>query len=169
MRRASGQSMVEMALLLPLLLVLIFGIIDMGWYIYGYATIWQAVRNGSEVAAQLPPFEATLSSTTRQANDPCYKTIIAEVQEDAAIFPDLSSSVVVRYPPQSPALAQPRERGNPIEVSVTYSIRPLTPLFQLVPIGQNGVFNVTARAVRSIESLGRTPPSTEYPNGIICQ
>lgn len=169
MKRVGGQSMVEMALLLPFLLMLIFGIIDLGWYVYGYATIYQAVRNGSEVAAQLPPLRETLADPVRQGEDPCYKTIVAEVQDDAALFQDLSSSVVVRYPSQDPELPQPREIGNPIEVSVTYTLTPLTPLFQFVMMGNNGFFSVSAEARRSIEALGTTPPSPQYPNGSICQ
>src|SRR5262245_59675086 len=43
-KRQSGQSMVEMALLLPFLLFVTLGIIDMGWYIFGYATVYQAAR-----------------------------------------------------------------------------------------------------------------------------
>ena len=53
--KSSGQSMVEMALLLPFLLFVIFGIIDMGWYIYGYSTVYQAARNGTQKASQIPP------------------------------------------------------------------------------------------------------------------
>jgi hypothetical protein len=158
--------MVEMALLLPLLLLLIFGIIDFGWYIYGYATVYQAARNGSEAAAQLPPFEETLEDTVRRATDPCYGTIVNEVQEDSAMF-DLTNSVNVNYPDED--YSPKRALGNPIEVEVTLDIRPLTPLFQMVPLGNNGVFTVASRSVRSIEALGNTPPTEEHPNGIVCR
>lgn len=162
--RAAGQSMVEMALLLPILLSLIFAIIDMGWYIYGFATISQAARNGAEVAAQLPPFEDTLADEDLLADDPCHITIVDEVQEDAALYTLTSDNVTVSYPNGSS-----RDLGNPIEVAVRYDLEPLTPLFQWLPLGNNGRFTITASAVRSIESLGSTPASEENPNGVACR
>lgn len=162
--RSSGQSMVEMALLMPILLALIFAIIDMGWYIYGFATISQAARNGAEVAAQLPPFEDTLIDTDARNADPCHITIVDEVQEDAALYTLTSDNVTVAYPSGSS-----RDLGNPIQVTVVYNLEPLTPLFQWLPLGNNGRFTITASAVRSIESLGNTPASEENPNGVACR
>lgn len=166
MRRKAGQSLVEMALLLPLMIILLFGIIDMGWYVYGYASIFQAVRNGSEAAASLPPFESMLPSSPRRFDDPCYITIVEAVKDDATMFADISDYVEVRYPDSN--LSPKRAVGNPIEVAVTYKIQPLTPLFQLVPLGDKGIFTVKASSVRSIEALGNTPFSDKYPNGIVC-
>jgi hypothetical protein len=170
MRRNVGQSLVEMALLLPLMVVLLFGIIDMGWYVYGYASIYQAVRNGSEAAASLPPFEDTLTDPALQADDPCYHTIVEEVKEDATMFQDIGNFVEIDYPDDT--IDNKRDLGNPIEVKVkNYNIVPLTPLFQFIRLGNtgNGVFTVNASAIRSIESLGNTPVSDDYPNGIVCK
>ena len=166
MRRARGQSMVEMALLLPLLLLLIFGIIDFGWYVYAYSSVYQAARNGSEVAAQLPPYEATLTNTATQATDPCYQTILKEAQRQVAMF-SLVNGVTIAYPDNT--LAVKRDVGNPIQVSVQYSLELLTPLARLVGIGNNGRVTITSSSVRSIEALGYAPISETNPNGIICK
>ncbi len=183
MRRTSGQSLVEMALLLPLMIILIFGIIDMGWYVYGYATIYQSARNGAEAAAQLPPFQSTLDNSSKRANDPCYQSILNEITEDAALFPDIASSVEVSYPPVATSggggkgggkagggssTPGTRALGNPIQVKVRYELQPLTPLFQLVPLTPNGVSIVEAKTVRSIENLGNTLITEENPRGISC-
>ena len=64
-QKTPGQSMVEMALLLPLIVMVIFGIIDMGWYIFGYATVYQAARNGAEKAAEIPPYPNKISPLNR--------------------------------------------------------------------------------------------------------
>jgi Flp pilus assembly protein TadG len=157
--------MVEMALLLPFMLLLIFGIIDLGWYVYGFGTVYQAARNGSEAAAQLPPYEDTLEDPALMAEDPCYLTILSEVTKQTVLF-DLSNSVTVRYPDDS--LGMKRDVGNPIEVRVTATLRPLTPLPQFTTLANNGVYTLTASSIRSIEALGNTPPSEDYPNGIIC-
>lgn len=167
MRRTSGQSMVEMALLLPLMIILIFGIIDMGWYVYGYATIFQSVRNGAEVAAQLPPFESAIAA--RSKSDPCYKTIIVEIEEDAAMFPDIADNVQVSYPSSSSGASAGRALGNLIQVQVTYDLKPLTPLFQFVPLTPDGKFHIVAKTVRSIENLGNTLITEDYPRGIACK
>jgi hypothetical protein len=164
MRRSYGQSMVEFALILPLLLLLIFAIIDLGWYVYNYASVNQAARNGSEAAAGLPPYEAVLEDPALKIDDPCYQTILALAQSQ--VIQPLAAGVSVRYPDDS--FDPPRSVGNPIEVSVTYRIEPLTPLFQYIPLANGGVFTFTARSVRSIEALGFIPPSPEHPDGIAC-
>lgn len=166
MQRARGQSLVEMALLLPLLLLLIFGIIDFGWYVYAYSSVYQAARNGSEVAAQLPPYEATLASPTAQADDPCYQTVLNEAQRQMAMF-SLVNGVTISYPDNS--LSVKRDVGNPVQVSISYSLELLTPLAKLIQIGNNGRVTITSTSVRSIEALGYAPISETNPNGIICK
>ncbi len=50
-RRSRGQSLVEFALVLPVFFLLLFGLIDMGRYVYMNSTLSQAVREGARVAA----------------------------------------------------------------------------------------------------------------------
>ena len=49
-RRGRGQGLVEFALVLPILLLVIFGIIDFGRAVYAYNTIGNAARTGGRVA-----------------------------------------------------------------------------------------------------------------------
>lgn len=46
-----GQALVEMALVLPLFFLLLFGVIEMGRIGYAYLTISNAVREGARTAA----------------------------------------------------------------------------------------------------------------------
>src|SRR5690349_3707334 len=148
-RRSTGQSLVEMALMLPLLLMVLFGIIDMGYYIYGYSTIYMAARNGTEKAASLAPYTTQLSNW----NEGCMAAILDETKKGVVLFPDFNSgNIQVSYPTNK------RELGQPIQVQVTYSIKPLTPLFQFVMVGNNGVMPVNITARRSVENLGAGPP-----------
>lgn len=156
--RNKAQSLVEMALILPLLLFIIFGIIDMSYYVFGYSTIYQATRNGSEVAAHFPPYPSKLSPTL-DASDPCVRTILETIREDASQFSDIADQVQITYPGS-------RALGKQIEVHITYSIEPLTPLFQMVPFQNGGVMTVRTTSRRSIESLGDDPA---YNQGIACQ
>lgn len=50
MRNEEGQSMVEFALVLPILLVLVCGIIDFGWLFYNQLSLQDACREGARTA-----------------------------------------------------------------------------------------------------------------------
>ena len=160
-RHSEGQSLVEMALMLPLLLLILFGIVDLGYYIYGFQTIYEAARNGSEVAAGLAPFQSKLSPL--DPNEDCVHTILDATQKGVVLFSDFSSNnVQISYPTNK------RELGEPIQVDITYNVQPLTPLLRLFSFGNQGVMPVHVSARRSVESLGLGPPSVTHPNGIVC-
>jgi hypothetical protein len=152
-----------MALMLPLLLMVLFGIIDIGYYVYGYATVYQAARNGTEVAAQLPPYQSAIGSPLR-TDDDCVRAILDATEKGAVLFPDIRNFVAISYPTGST-----RSLGDQIQVTITYNIQPLTPLFRLISFGNQGVMAVRVEARRSIESLGSTPPTTQYPDGQVCK
>jgi hypothetical protein len=195
-RRSTGQSLVEMAFVAPILLVILFGIIDMGWLIFAYATVSQGARAGAEVAAQLPPYQSWLdygepggspgAPFTNIKDDKCVNTIVNAVRQDSVLFRgegegglnggrDIGAStgigldyIKIWYPDG----AESRnliDRG-PIEVQVSYPVRPLTPLFSLLRLGNeegNGdrSLNITITVRRSIENLGLSP---ESPIGVAC-
>ena len=46
-----GQAIVEMALVLPIFLLLLFGVIEMGQVGYAYITVANAARSGGRIAA----------------------------------------------------------------------------------------------------------------------
>src|SRR6266576_23344 len=58
-RGQRSQSMVEFALVAPLLLVFLFGIVDFGRVIYVYVTINQAVNEGMRTAIRDSPLLPT--------------------------------------------------------------------------------------------------------------
>ena len=91
-----GQSIVEMALILPFLLLLIFAIIDMGWYIYGYATIYQAARNGAQKASEVPPQIARVSPALNRADIVTERPLCVAFftnEEGARFAPDMLGSL----------------------------------------------------------------------------
>lgn len=155
-RRTKGQSLVEMALLLPLMLVVLFGIIDFGWYIYNYATIYMATRDGAEKASQVPPVNP------QNASDVCTYNVLLEIQNNAVLIPDLTthnpSYVTISYPVK-------RALGEQVEVRVNYTVQPLTPLWNLMRFGNQGRIALNVATRRTIESLGNNPNS---PNLVAC-
>lgn len=59
-RKKRAQSLVEMAMIAPILLTLLIGVIDLGRAAYDYATLSAAVREGARTA--------TLTGSTRMSN-----------------------------------------------------------------------------------------------------
>jgi len=166
-KRTDGQSMVEMALLLPVLVLIIFGIIDLSYYIFGYSTMYQAVRNGAEKAADIPPYPSKVGplNPNMDRTDICVTNILSETQRIAVRFPDLTTdpnnSIRISYPTGST-----HSLGQPIEVAIVYKLKPLTPLWRFVTFGTSGTMTVRATARRSIEALGDNPTAL---NLVACQ
>lgn len=46
-----GQALVEFALALPIFLLIVFGAIDLGRFVYGHSTLSQAAREGARLGA----------------------------------------------------------------------------------------------------------------------
>src|SRR5207245_11604621 len=67
MRSQRSQSMVEFAIVAPLLLLLIFGIVDFGRVIYTYITLNQAVNEAVRVAIRDSPLLPTNSDVESAA------------------------------------------------------------------------------------------------------
>lgn len=176
-RHTRGQSIVEMAFMLPLLLIVIFGIIEFGWLIFAYSTISQAARNGAEAAAQLPPFQSWLDLNDPSKpipqdyayrNDDCVNAILTAVETDLTIIgagangqTPVASAVRISYP-RGGDTRNLDDRG-PIEVSITYRVNGLTPLWSLLGMNDGITMRVTQR--RSIENLGRDPTRIK---GVAC-
>ncbi|MBC8160789.1 MAG: pilus assembly protein [Roseiflexaceae bacterium] len=164
-RRTQGQSLVEMALLLPLLLVVLFGIIDFSWYVYSYATVYMGSRNGAEEATMLPPAPERVGDRDPDSSDVCVSSIYKRIGSNSIFFDDLLApgNIRITYPE-----ATGRRLGNPIEVTIRYTVEPLTPLFRLVSLGNNGALSMVVSTRRTIESVGDTPDTNRSPNLAAC-
>lgn len=175
-RRTRGQSLVEMAFILPMLLILMFGITEFGYFIYAYSTVSQAARNGAEAAAQLPPYPTWLGyKSNPPANfpgflaDKCVNTIMTAVASDTTLFGEginenrrLVDYVTISYP-DGPDTRNLRARG-PIEVTIRYPVQGITPLYNLIGL-EGGAVTLVITQRRSIENLGVDPSS---PTGAAC-
>lgn len=63
--RASGQSLVEFALVLPILILILMGLFDFGRAILAYNTISEAARNGARISIvnQIPADICSVSAS----------------------------------------------------------------------------------------------------------
>jgi len=105
-----GQALVEMALVLPLLLLLIFGVIEMGRIGYAYITVSNAARAGGRVA--------TIGATDSEIN--------SSVQ-NAATSLDPASLMINITPTQALRLS-----GEGVTVEVSYPVQLVIPLISNV-------------------------------------
>ena len=68
-RSARGQSLVELAILLPVLLILALGVIDYGRVYFAYVSVTNAARNGAHYASESPAATADLDGIRNTALD----------------------------------------------------------------------------------------------------
>ncbi len=108
-RRESGQAMVEFALVLPILLAVLCGIIDFGWLYYNQLTLTNAAREGARYAVihydpsvdwkqdaedRMLSSIAGISSATAIVSDPVEQRITAQVTADARILTGFTSTII---------------------------------------------------------------------------
>ena len=122
-RSERGSSLVEMALIAPVLLIILFGIADAGRAFSGYITMTNAVREGARYAARRP-----LETANIQA-----KTLDEIGNADA--------SLKCESPPEIVAEADSSGTAKRVTLTCTYST--ITPLF--------GPFQMTATAAMKVE------------------
>lgn len=105
-KKENGQSLVEMALVLPILLLLIFGIIEFGRIFNADLIITNASREG-----------------VRQG---------AVGANDATIVQDIKNSVTILDPTQLTITISPpdtnRRRGDELKIHIEYPVKIYTPI-----------------------------------------
>ena len=147
--RRRGQIMVEFALILPLLLVIILGIIEFGRLFYGFSTLQNAVRHAADVASKAPPKVGAAVPDDPEgryyaAEDPdcsakkeCFLTNIRSAARDYAVLfvPQDPHIRVYFLPVGNPPVVSERV-GGLIEVAIEYNIPPITPVLKdIAPLG----------------------------------
>src|SRR5688500_15547073 len=132
-RRARGQSIVELALILPFLVLITVGTMELGYYVYTYSEMENATRRASEAASKTPPFttqtcdDVTAPATrpggcpvagnTGSSRDEC-AALIRKAATDGVLFGRLTTSnftTAITYPSGSV-----RQKGDLIQVQTTY-------------------------------------------------
>jgi Flp pilus assembly protein TadG len=122
-----GAAAVEFALVLPVLLLVIFGIIDFGRLLYAKITLAEAAREGARAAALV-------------SEDAGQQQVAASVTGlDTAAGP-VTAEVT--------ACPVPREAGAQATVTVHYTFKLVTPLAALADIGgSDGEINLSETSV----------------------
>ena len=119
-----GQSLVEFALVLPIFLVLVLGIVDFGMGLRAWITVTNAAREGARVGAVYA--EAGTSGTLAS---PTSCSTIAE--DDTASIAGRSCHTAAALPREDMAVGVEGalgDTGDPVRVKMTYDYEYITPL-----------------------------------------
>lgn len=109
-KKETGQAAVEFAIVLPILLIIICGIIDFGWLFYNQLSLENCTRDAARYGA------------VNAANTDCVTLIDNKVNEDAVDSLKKIMTVNVTFSsPQTPC-------DGDITVTITSKIKVLTPV-----------------------------------------
>jgi hypothetical protein len=138
--RGRGQSLVEFALVIPLFLLILIGVFDLGRGVFAYNTLTNAAREGARMAIVNQDTatiiaEAKTSTAIVELNDPSVRIGFYEMADDGS--PDLSD-------PCSPVAV-----GCLAVVSFEADYRPITPLIGNIVFGSGVKFS--AVSILSVE------------------
>ena len=128
-RREGGQSVVEVALTLPLVLLLLFGMIEMGWLLSARQSLDTMTREGARAGIVAATTTASRTAVTNRVSavKPAYMKNAVSVTvtfSNAASFKDGDITVVLAYnlPPLSP-LTQFLTPDGTYHLSSTYTMK----------------------------------------------
>lgn len=130
-RRENGQSMLEFALVLPILLVLVCGIIDFGWLFYHQSELNNCAREGARFA---------IVNTGKTDRIPLIQNKVNSVAS-SSVKP---ITIAITYSNvQTPLLGD-------VTLRLSSNIRVLTPVLGIFAQGQQ--IELTAKATMKVES-----------------
>jgi Flp pilus assembly protein TadG len=135
--RSHGQALVEFAIALPIFLVLMMGIFDLGRAIYQYNGVSEAAREIARVTSVHPG--TTLGNSTETA---------AVVATQKGLIPNLASPTFTCIDIDGSTLNTSTTcvAGNQVKVIIVAPYRPVTPLLGLI-----GTWNMQSTSAVSIQ------------------
>jgi Flp pilus assembly protein TadG len=137
-----GQALVEMALVMPILLMMLFGIVEFG-RIYNYQlTLSNAVREGARFAA-VGPFTDTTPNVETGSTTPVKTEIETKVKDYAAVSL-VRANVTVTTNFQGNGTAARLPSGS-AQVTATYSVT------ENIPFIPRNTFNIHSTAIMRVE------------------
>jgi len=153
MRNKQGQALVELALVLPLLLLTIMGIMEFGYIFFVYVNLSNAAREGTRYGI-VSPWD--------------YDGINTEVRDTIALVPPDNVSVEIWYDkgPGGLVFNSPQNVtiGDRVVVQLEHDVTPLTPLTEPL-LGEQ--LHLSVRSNRTVQSVriaaGGVPPQLPTP------
>jgi Flp pilus assembly protein TadG len=163
-RRSRGQSIVELAIIAPVVLLLLAAALDLGRLFYSQITIANAAREGALAAAQDPTKYEPGQSCVAPAHGPATNRIICAIQKEtkssalsvpASAISMACDGTVVATAAQVTANCV-ASMDHTIEITVTGQFSLVTPLLSTFVGGQTIALSSTATSVP--REIPPTPP-----------
>jgi Flp pilus assembly protein TadG len=153
-QRTRGQALVEFALVIPIFLLLLVALFDVGRAVFAYNTLTNAAREGARMAI----VNQDLGTITTRA-----KNQAATVELDAPNVSVNFYQVATDGSPDTTRTCSPAAVGCLAVVSFQATYRPITPLISAI-LFRNGVTFV-AKSVLTVEY---SCPNQTYPTALEC-
>lgn len=118
-----GQSLVELALILPVLLLVVMFALDFGRAFYSWVTVTNAARVAANYAAANPD---------KTYPNAAYTTLVQNETPDDAVCPVVANTFNPTYIDGPDAGTFSRDMGDSARVSVSCTFRMLTPIIGAV-------------------------------------
>lgn len=148
LKKEKGQSLVEFAFIIPVLMLILLGVFDFGRAFYAYNAISNAAREGARYGT-VCPYDSPLKQCRDSDGFPPYDepdTIEGRAVAQVVTLSQDQFRVRVRFPdpqsiddqfcvenPYDPACLNPDPAtGDPVEVTVIYRFYALTPLIDMI-------------------------------------
>jgi Flp pilus assembly protein TadG len=129
----AGQALVEFSLVLPIMLLMLFALVDFGRGFYSWLVVTNAVREGARVGAV-------------QATEAVIKTKVVETA--SGLDPTRLDPAAVTYDNAA------HTRGSTVRVDVTYHFQYVTPVGSILHLVSGGTLStplITAHASMRLE------------------
>ena len=146
--REKAQAMVELALTLPLLLILMLGIIEFGRLLFVYSTVITATREAARYGSAAGGFSTTdnyyqdcdgIRSAAKRIGG-----IVGLTDGDIAISYDGGPGISYTYTCPGGGTGPQLSLGDRIIITVTFRFKPIVPLVNLPE------FDIVSRSTRTI-------------------
>jgi len=156
-KRSRGQALVELALVLPILLLLFAAALDLGRLFYSQITITNAAQQAALEAAT----DAGNGLISFQSGQPCNATtnrvVCRAVNESQGSFVTVApGDIAMTCSPTSPCPPTTTALGNTVSIKVTGHFSLLTPIIGVFFGGQNVTLASTATAQTNVAPVGTT-------------
>lgn len=146
-RKARGQSLVEMALVLPFLVLFSIGTIELSYYVYTYSELENAARRASEWASKTPPLDP---ANPNSASDQCLALIKQHAIDGVFLSKLTPANISISFPGEGK-----RAVGAQVQATIQYTGQWLSPIGRRF-FGNNLTFSFTS--IRTITDT--SPPPT---------
>jgi hypothetical protein len=141
-RRYAGQSLVEFALVFPILFLLVTGFFDLGRAVFYYSSLSNSVREGTRYAIV---HEETINEV---ADNDDYLLLQQKVEEFSFGFnpSDIDVDVIVNL--------DENDRRESVSITATYMFTPITPGIKQIFGAKTGI-PITTQSTMRIAGIAR--------------